>query len=476
MSLLLMAAQFGPRFLNSGKPIYRYSVKVEITDPMKSGAVLQWFRDHDFDIAGVNWKKQQVEVITTREGIALLNQNHYYGRILEEQIPGASSRITFDPRYLSAAKIEERLKELHVKYPELTRLEQLGTSAEGRAIWGLLISSTPQAQDSHAYEKPSILIDGLHHAREIMTPEVVMDVAETFLQSPTAEHRALLSRWNIWLVPMLNVDGSNLVWTQDSWWRKNVRLVGNRISGVDVNRNYPYKWSACNGSSGSESSETYRGPSAGSEAETQALSKLAESIRPTAYLSYHSYSELVLYPYGCTEDLTGESQLHDKIGHELANLLPSDSNKESFYTPGPPWQILYGVDGDSMSYMYSEFGATSFTFEINQEFQPDYELRQPTVEKHRKAWTYFMNRIDQNLLTLKVIDGKTNTASPAMVSVSTIAQVKGEKPFRTNQTGNFFKILDPGTYTLSVRLNDGREKEVTVKMTGQPLSETVTVL
>lgn len=473
LSSLLMAAQFGPRLANSGKTMYRYSITLNVANPMQSGPMLRWLRDHDFDIAGVNWKMKQVEVITTDAGIALLKQNHFQGRVLAVKTPGGADKLEFDERYYNPAKVEQRLKDLHAKYPTLTSLEQIGTSAQGRAIWALLISTTPQSKNPDYYMKPSILMDGLHHAREIMTPEVVMDVAETFLQNPTPEYQNLLSHWNVWLVPLLNVDGSNVVWTENSWWRKNVRMVRNSLEGVDVNRNYAYRWGACDGSSGDQSSETYRGPSANSEAETQALEKLAEVIRPTAYLSYHSYSEFVLYPYGCQNDVTGEAQLHDKIGHELANLLPSDSNDKSFYTPGTPWQILYGVDGDSMSYMYSEYGATSFTFEINKEFQPDYSLRQPTVEKHRKAWTYFMNRLGQNMLTLKVVDSKTNTPVPAVITISTIAQVKGEKPFRTNKAGVFFKALDPGAYTLQVRLEDGRQKEVKVNMNGQPQVGTV---
>lgn len=475
MGLLLMAAQYGPQFLNANKTIYRYSIQIEMKTPMDSGATLQWLQEHDFDIAGVNWQKKQIEVITTAEGIALLNQNKYFGRILEEKVPGAPSRLSFDAQYLNPAKIEQKLQELHDQFPDRTRMEKLGTSAEGRTIWGLLISTTPDTQDSQYFSKPTILIDGLHHAREIMTPEVVMDVAETFLRAPTALHTDLLNRWNIWLIPMVNVDGSNLVWTKNAWWRKNVRTKQNTISGVDVNRNYPYKWAACNGSSGAEFSDIYHGASAGSEAETKALVQLAQTTRPTAYLSYHSYSEFVLYPYGCTRDLTGEAQLHEKIGQELADLLPSDAGDGSHYTPGAPWQILYGVDGDSMSYMYAEFGATSFSFEINQEFQPEYSLRQPTVEKHRKAWTYFLNRIDQNLLTLNVVDAHSGKPVQATIQISTISQVKGEKPFQTNSTGHFFKVLDPGTYSLHLQTEDGRQKDFTIQMAGKPVLETITL-
>jgi hypothetical protein len=475
IGFLSLGAEFAPQFFQSGTKLYRYSIQVSMKSPMDSAPILAWLKDHQYDIAGVNWQKQEIEVITDENGIALLNQNHYAGRILEEKIPGAPSRLTFDSQYLNPAKLEQKLKDLHELYPQTTRLQQLGTSLEGRAVWGLLLSTTPEAEDKSYFNKPTIIIDGLHHAREIMTPEVVVDVADTFLKNPTAQTAALLERWNIWLVPMVNVDGSNLVWTKDSWWRKNARPFQNTVYGVDINRNYPYKWSACDGSSDSKSADDYHGPSGGSETETQALIQLAQATHPTAYLSYHSFSEMVLYPYGCEGDTTGEAQLHDKIGHEMAQLLPSDSNDGTFYRPGVPWQLLYAVDGDSMSYMYAEYGATSFAFEINQEFQPSYSLRDPTVAKERKAWMYFLNRIDQNLLSLQIIDGKTGQPTTATIDVSTIALVKGEKPLRTNKAGNFFKVLDPGTYSLHVQLEDGRQTEISVTMNGKPQAQTVTV-
>jgi hypothetical protein len=175
----------------------------------------------------------------------------------------------------------------------------------------------------------------------------------------------------------------------NSWWRKNAHAYNNEVLGVDINRNYPYRWADCDGSSEDQTSDSYHGESGNSEPETQALVELAQSVRPTAYLSYHSYSELILYPYGCMGERTGENVLHENIARELSRLLPTDSNPNRFYEAGTAWDLLYGVDGDSMSYMYSEFGATSFSFEINQSFQPNYSLREPTVQKHRKAWSYF---------------------------------------------------------------------------------------
>ena len=91
-----------------------------------------------------------------------------------------------------------------------------------------------------------------------MTPEVVLDVGVSTLATLSrGSQRAvdLFSRWNIWIVPMLNVDGSNIVWSKDNYWRKNARSQGSRVFGVDINRNYSFTWNKCNGSSNFNSAQ-----------------------------------------------------------------------------------------------------------------------------------------------------------------------------------------------------------------------------
>ncbi|MEK6774016.1 MAG: M14 family zinc carboxypeptidase [Bdellovibrionota bacterium] len=467
----------GPSWLRlegAEKNKFRYMMEAPVNSPYEMARYVGWLKQNNFDVAGYSWRDKKIEVITDDEGIKKLELAKIRGKIIQSS---NSKSAPIDPRYLNPAKVEAKLKALNAQFPNLTHLEQIGTSNQGRAIWALLISNTPDIKSAEYYQKPSIIFDGMHHAREIMTPEVVMDVADVLLNQQTrsdARWSQLMNNWNIWIVPMLNVDGNNIVWTQDAWWRKNARAENGRTFGVDINRNYDFKWQACNGSSGSTSSDTYRGPAAASEPETQALSNLAQKVVPTGSLSYHSYSELVIYPYGCSGVFTGENALLAKIGGELAQLLPSDS-RGGTYTPGTAWQLLYSVDGDSSSYMFGEFGAVSFTFEVNQEFQPSYDLREPTLIKHRKAWAYYINRLNQNLLSLKVIDGKTGQPAQAQIRIANIILSQGEKPYRTNIGGNYFKVLDPGKYTFGVVLKDGRKTQFDIEMKGAPLQHVITI-
>lgn len=451
----------------------RYMLKVDAKSAFDMGRYSKMLRHQGFDVAGYSWRKGEIEVITDKAGIEKLqgmNLKGYAEDTHEFDTQG------LDTRYLNPNKVEQKLKDLNARYPQFTRLEQIGTSLQGRAIWALLVSTTPQVENPEYYKKPSIIFDGMHHAREIMTSEVVMDVAEYSLQmlADSSGLAPLLGRWNVWVVPMLNVDGNNIVWTQKSMWRKNARSENGQTFGVDINRNYPFNWNRCNGASSSKYSDAYRGASAASEPETQAMMKLAGEVLPTASLSYHSYSELVLYPYGCNGVVTGDNALYTSVANELAQMLPSDSGG-GHYDPGTPWQLLYDVDGDSMSYLYGEFGALALTFEINQEFQPSYDLKAPTVAKHRKAWDYFLNRLDRNMFSVEVIDGRSGVPAQAQIGISNIQLTQGEKPYRTNSQGYYFKVLDPGSYTLTIQLSDGRTQTLNVVMNGQPQQQSITI-
>ena len=104
--------------------------------------------------------------------------------------------------------------------------------------------------------------------------------------------------------------------------------------GVDLNRNYVFNWKTCGGSSGYKGSNTYRGPFAGSELESQAMMQLVSSTRPSIAISYHSYSEMVLFPYGCKKTKTKDAGLR-QFGEALAKAIPQDQGSGT-YRAGTP--------------------------------------------------------------------------------------------------------------------------------------------
>ncbi|MBK9295156.1 MAG: hypothetical protein IPM57_12090 [Oligoflexia bacterium] len=454
------------------EPQIRYKIKVpnNVTATQVRN-VVNMLNKYEFDIAGINEAQRTIEVITTTKGLSFLKEKGFDGQMV---------RTDFSPdqRFLNPTTLTSKLSALNQAYPQLSRVIELGKSNQGRPVLAMLVSTTLDYNSAEYFQKPTIIIDGLHHAREIMTPEVVFDVAETVLKNAqTPQGQEILKNWNIWVIPMLNPDGSNIVWTSNSMWRKNARSSLDGVHGVDINRNYNYRWGECNGSSGSQGSDTYRGATAASEPEVKAFNTLTDHVRPTAYLSYHSYSELVLHPYGCYGDLTSENALIKKVANELASLLPRDDGRGN-YKPGAPWEILYGVDGSSMDFMYAAYGTLSYTFEVNQDFHPSYSLREPTLLKHRKAWTYFMNRSGKNMLKVQVVDGLNQLQRAplvAAIAVDKIKHLKKEMPLRTNNFGVFFKVLDPGEYIVSAKLADGRVGMTKVVMQNQPQTISIVI-
>ena len=336
------------------------------------------------DVAGFDLPNSKVYLVVSDEGRAFLQSK---GVSIPNEFAERIPQMAPDSQYKTPEKIAQILHRMETQYPQLATVSSIGKSLEGRDILVMKITSS-------AAPKPSLLFNSMHHAREVMSPEVSLDTADYLLSNYGKD--ANVTRWvdnnEIYLVPMLNVDGNNKVWTQDNMWRKNAR---GRF-GVDIERNYPYRWSGCNGSGSSEVAQDYHGPSAASEPETNALMNLATKIHPVFDITYHSFSEVILYPYGCGDHAAQRAVL-EPIGKKMASLIASDDGSGT-YTAGTPPELLYTVDGDDVDWMYNSFGTFAYVLEMNsgeQGFQPDYnEWRDKTVAAIRPAWQLLLARTD----------------------------------------------------------------------------------
>jgi hypothetical protein len=142
--------------------------------------------------------------------------------------------------------------------------------------------------------------------------------------------------------------------------------------GTDLNRNYDYRWGCCGGSSGFEGDETYRGPSPDSAPEVAAYIAFVQSrviggvqqIRTS--ISFHTYSELVMWPYGYTySDLPPDMdptdlQVFSTMGEAMA---ATTCVQNDCYTPQQS-SDLYITDGSNLDWMYGAQGIFAFTIEM----------------------------------------------------------------------------------------------------------------
>jgi hypothetical protein len=433
-------------------------VTVTSVDMGKDKSELKRLIDEGYDIAGVNMENGTADIITASkdEGIALKFQGFNI-----KSMKTIDTKFAPDENYKTPAEVEAFVKQMAQDYPGIVRVESIGKTHENRDIWALRITDNPDARE---LDEPTILFNSMHHAREIMTTEVAFDTVEYLVTRYGSD--AEVTRWvdntEIWIVPMLNPDGNNKVWTSSSMWRKNTRGG----YGVDINRNYPFAWNTCNGSSGSTWSDTYRGPSAGSEPEVQALMGLVARIQPVFDISYHSYSELVIYPYGCNGQRTETKTVVEDLGRQLAAKVARDSGSGG-YSPGTAWELLYSVDGGDIDWMYNVHHVIPYVIEVNassQGFQPAYRWRDPTVQKMRAGWQLLFQNLFGSGVRGVVRDSNGRTQPQTMISVTTLgSNVVEPINWKIKDDGTYHIILKPGTYKLAFELGGRKvEKEVAV--------------
>jgi carboxypeptidase T len=394
-------------------------------------SVKQQLKNSDIDVTGINYNENIIEALVSHEELSKL-QSHKanFKYVLPQNLLRGP-----DKEYQTPQKITEYLQDVHGRFPEITKLKVIGKSLEGRDIWAIKISENPGKEVA---SKPVILFNSMHHAREVMTPEVAIDIIDYLTQRYNSDDRVTnwVNRNEIWVIPMFNVDGNQKVWDADSMWRKNTRGG----YGVDINRNYPSTWNTCNGSSSRQSAQDYRGPEAASEPETQAMMKFVSEITPVFNISYHSYSELVLYPYGC-RPLKVEQDAVASIGKEMGTLLK--------YKAGTPWELLYNADGGDIDWMYMEHQVIPYVIEVNstmQGFQPSYsKWRQVTVERNRPGWMLLLDRVEGS--GFKGI-AKKGEKSIEIYSAKAKAVIQN---YRIKKDGSYIVILTPGEYELKFK-------------------------
>tara|TARA_B100000674_G_C37955412_1_gene969350 strand:- start:345 stop:1739 length:1395 start_codon:yes stop_codon:yes gene_type:complete len=260
--------------------------------------------------------------------------------------------------YHTFAEVESELQNAAVVYSDLTNLSVAAITYESRPIYVLEITNKKSKQ-----EKVNFLVTGTHHAREWISTEVPMAFIAEFLTryGEDDEVTQLLNTSRIFVIPMLNPDGAVYSRTQKRMWRKNRRK--NRWgTGVDNNRNYSYKWGG-SGASSSAWSDTFRGPSAMSEVENQVIENLQEEHGFSAAISFHSYSELILWPWGYTASMqTRDHAFFLKHGTVMGQIM---DDYEPIQASG-----LYAASGIFDDYLYGEHNVAAYTIELGRQFIP----------------------------------------------------------------------------------------------------------
>lgn len=278
-----------------------------------------------------------------------LNIDDYKG-LSEWEVPenftfgSMSGHATYD-------EVVDHLDNMYNLFPELiTQKESIGQSGEGRDLWLVKISDNPNITEG----EPEVLYTSLHHAREpagLMTNLFFMYyLLENYDSDPMIQ--ALVDNTELYFLPVINPDG--YVFNEQNnpsgggMWRKNRTDNGvTGCEGVDLNRNYDFMWGLDNiGSSPDPCDATYRGESAFSELETQAIRDLCIAHNFVNIMNYHTYGNLLLYAWGYTDEPCED----DATFYAHSVLYTADNN----YEYGAGSTTIYPTNGGSDDWMYGE--------------------------------------------------------------------------------------------------------------------------
>ena len=287
------------------------------------------------------------------------------------------------PGFECYATVEETFdvaKSLVSQYNDLAEWIDIGDSwqksngGDGFDLWVLKLTNKTIQTD-----KPILFIHSAIHAREYTTAALTLDFARDILAQyeTNADAQWILNYHEIHILLQNNPDGRKIAET-GVLWRKNNNTsycpTGN--AGVDLNRNFSHHWNTTpNGSSGFECDSVFRGPTAASEPETQAVEQYVRSIfpdnrgendndaapddTPGLYIDIHSFSELILWPWGHTNEPAPNGNALEALGRKVAffnNYVPTQSIG------------LYPTDGTSFDIGYGELGVASIAYELGTAF------------------------------------------------------------------------------------------------------------
>ncbi len=302
--------------------------------------------------------------------------------------PNAGLYHTYD-------EIDQELHDLADNYPETVKVLSIGKSIENRDLWAIKISNNVALEEA----EPTIIFLGCHHAREWISVDVPFLIAKHLIENYSVDMQIaeLVDNAEIWVVPLINPDGHQHSVMKNRYWRKNRRDNGDGTFGVDLNRNYGYEWGGP-GSSGDTFSGTYRGPSAFSEPETQAVRDFLQAQSPTALITYHSFGNLVMYPWGYTKDPAPDHIMLKGISDTMAEEI-MDVHGVSYTSQ--QGSDLYLSSGGTIDWLYGEQVVPGFTIELRPSFIiPNFVLPenqiQPTFEENLPAALFLIEwAIDQ---------------------------------------------------------------------------------
>ncbi len=308
----------------------------------------------------------------------------------------------------------------------ICKLDTIGYSVNGRLILAMKISDNPNKKEDEA----EVRIVGCHHGNEWPSSEIPLYLIAYLTEKYGTDSYItdLVDNREIWIMPIFNPDG------HEAQTRHNA-------NDIDLNRNYGYMWTADGGDT-----KAYGQP------ETEAMYKWSQRENFTLGLSYHTYHPAVNYVWNYTPNRAADSTMIYQYAQIYGDS--TTAHGDSYWvTEGYDW---YQTTGDLNDYSYGIDGVDDVTIELCHEFIPDSTELDSTWHINRGAMLATINKAGQGIHGY-VIDSVTgDTIKESVINITEI-----DWPvFSDRETGDYFRDLLPGTYTVEAWANGYREKTI----------------
>ncbi|MEO0092408.1 MAG: M14 family zinc carboxypeptidase [candidate division WOR-3 bacterium] len=313
------------------------------------------------------------------------------------------------------------------QYPEITKLETLGLSTQNRVILAMKVTDNPQIEEP----EPEIRLVGAHHGNEKISTEVTLSFLKYLVENYGINQTVtdLVNNREIWIIPILNVDGHI----------SNSRYNG---AGVDLNRDYGYMWQASS-------------PSPWSQPETRAIQKHSQDNNITLEYEYHSTASYVNYLWDYHPKDPPDSSYIIAISQEYADSTYGSATTRLTKINGFDWYVARGSAQDAIFGIWGGIGTTIETQQPSQQARID-----SICVANRRALLAMITRAGW---------GISGTVRDSFTQQPLFAMIKFTNPKRwpvyTDKTiGDFHKMVSPGTYTFTVFANGYQPKTYTVNV------------
>ena len=368
------------------------------------------FKGTSIDIAGVV-PGESYDLVLDRADLPVVEACGLEMDVIVSDLEKVREKAWAEGQYHSYDQLVTIMRNLAVTYPSICVLDSFGTTYEGRWVIGLKISDNPTIDE----DEPELLWIGLHHSREWAAAEVPRYIADTLITNyaTNSTFQDFIDNHELWIFPVINPDGYTYDYPNQRNWRKDRQPFGG-IIGTDPNRDYN---GVCNGNRmgdwgslvhGSRtthkpSQETFFGAYGAYGKEIHHLTEFFKQRTIVACESYHSYSQLVIWPYGHGEQ-TPDNSYYASLGTQIANRIAKLSG--GHYTPQQS-NHLYPTNCGSDDWMYGwgrtigGFPCMSYTVELGTRFyQPVGDLDKIQREAFKGAF-YHMQQSDNIIANLE---------------------------------------------------------------------------